>query len=204
MLQAQLPHYLWEYAVRSTVFLRNRVLTKSDSTKTPFEKFWGRRPDLENVKAFGQRCVVLIPDEKRSMTYKFRPKKRSGVFLGCDPQRKGYFVYVTGRGHKVVHSRSVVFLEPPTNEPVKDVEGEDPMNADDDSDSNNSDIDDGDADDNEEDVSTTAAGQNSTSCRRCDNVTPLQPLRRSARIAGLTMGAAKATLDEIIQAPLNI
>ncbi|OWZ16324.1 hypothetical protein PHMEG_0009897 [Phytophthora megakarya] len=128
----------------------------------------------------------------------------SGVFLGCDPQRKGYFVYVTGRDHKVIHSRSVVFLEPPTNVPVKNVEDDDRMSADDDSDNNNSDIDDSDVDDNEEDVSATAAGQNSTSCRRCDNVASLQPLRKSVCIAGPTMSAAKATLDEIIQAPLNI
>eukprot|EP00644_Phytophthora_capsici_P000609 jgi/Phyca11/130395/e_gw1.93.112.1 len=111
MLQTDLPHYLWEYAVRSAVHTRNRVLTKGDKSATPFERFWGRKPDLKFVKTFGQRCVVLIPPEQRSTQFQFRPKGRTGVFLGSDPQRKGYFVYVTGRGHRVVHSRSVVFLE---------------------------------------------------------------------------------------------
>lgn len=80
LLQTQLPHYLWEYAIRKIVFARNRVLNKREPTKTPFEVFWGRRPDLKNVRAFGQRCVALIPDEKRSTTYKFRPKGRTGVW----------------------------------------------------------------------------------------------------------------------------
>ncbi|GMF56104.1 unnamed protein product [Phytophthora fragariaefolia] len=36
MLQAKLPHYLWEYAVQSAVNTRNRVISRSDPTMTPF------------------------------------------------------------------------------------------------------------------------------------------------------------------------
>ncbi|KAG2903856.1 hypothetical protein PC116_g23557 [Phytophthora cactorum] len=70
------------------------------------------------VKIFGQHCVILTPSEGRSTAYKFRPKGRSGVFIGSDPQRKGYFVYVSGQGNRVIHSRSVIFLEPPTSEVI--------------------------------------------------------------------------------------
>ncbi|KAF4143322.1 Integrase core domain [Phytophthora infestans] len=90
MLQADMPHYLWEYAIRSAVHTRNRFLAKGDKTKTPFEKFWGRKPDMKHVKTFGQRCVVYIPSEERSTKFQFRPKGRAGIFLGSDPERKGY------------------------------------------------------------------------------------------------------------------
>ncbi|GMF15618.1 unnamed protein product [Phytophthora fragariaefolia] len=86
MIQADILHYLWEYA-----------------------------------------CVVLIPPEQRSMEFQLRPKARTGIFIGSDPQRKGYFVYVIGRGHRVVHSRCVVFLEPPTSQQLKGGQVDDPL-----------------------------------------------------------------------------
>ncbi|GMF34430.1 unnamed protein product [Phytophthora fragariaefolia] len=75
MIQAKLPHFLWEYAARSAVYSRNRVLSRNDKTTTPFEKFWGRKPDLKLLKTFGQKCVVLIPPSKRSTQYQFKPKE---------------------------------------------------------------------------------------------------------------------------------
>ncbi|GMF49556.1 unnamed protein product [Phytophthora fragariaefolia] len=57
MLQAKLPHYLWEYAIRSAVHTRNRVISRSDPTMTPFELFWDSKPDLKFVKTFAGNGV---------------------------------------------------------------------------------------------------------------------------------------------------
>lgn len=211
MLQADIPHYFWEYAIRSAVHTRNRVLSANDKTLTPFEKFWGRKPDLKLVKIFGQRCVVLIPQEQRSTKFQFRPKGRTGIFLGSDPQRKGYFVYITGRGHRVVHSRSVFFLEPPSQQTAKDTTDKEPLTVLEDEEYDTD-------EQGEDDVVTsgnpTTESSNHRSDLRLSNGTSRarksrtdvnnQPLRRSARLAGRALTAEGATLDEVIQAPLNL
>ncbi|KAE9052152.1 Retrovirus-related Pol polyprotein from transposon TNT 1-94 [Phytophthora rubi] len=226
MLQAIIPHYLWEYAVRSAVYSRNRVLSRSDPTKTPFEKFWGRKPDLKLIKTFGQRCVVLISPEKRSTAYKFRPKGRTGIFIGSDPQRKGFFVYVTGHGNQVIHSRSVVFLEPPKANPPTEYSdpNDDPflVVSDDDTDIEENDDVAGDLEHPRRGLRVADETRLASNAVR-DSVGPaLTPeqvaalngfeththLRRSERVAnrslGLVLSAAHVTLREVIREPLNL
>ncbi|GMF16134.1 unnamed protein product [Phytophthora fragariaefolia] len=94
---------------------------------TPFETFWGRKPALKLLKIFGQRCVVLIPPNQISTLHQFRRKGRSGVFIGTDPQQKGYFVYISGRDHRVGHSRSVVFLAPQAHVIMNPAPEDDPL-----------------------------------------------------------------------------
>ncbi|KAJ3473639.1 hypothetical protein NLI96_g12899 [Meripilus lineatus] len=66
LLAKKLPKFLWEDAVAYANFLRNRSPTRSLERSTPFEAFWGKRPDLQNIQEFGIDCWVLIPDSKRS------------------------------------------------------------------------------------------------------------------------------------------
>ncbi|GMF37740.1 unnamed protein product [Phytophthora fragariaefolia] len=208
MLQAKLPHYLWEYAVRSAVHTRNRVISRSDPTMTPFEKYWGRKPELKFVKTFGRRCVAMIPPRDRSAKCKFRPKGKSGVFIGSDPQRKGFFVYIAGRCHEVVHSRSVIFLEPPTSHSVQTISDphDDPLRIVDENDAA------GDDDDSfDSDTMTTNSKRHSSSSTRIAEYTgkPAPPnIRRSERMANLstsvTLSAAHVQLNEIIQEPVNL
>ncbi|KAE8912640.1 hypothetical protein PF003_g3708 [Phytophthora fragariae] len=215
MLQADVPHYLWEYAVRSAVHTRNRTLSKGDTAQTPHEKFWNRKPDLKFVKAFGQRCVVLIPPEQRSTRFQFRPKGRSGIFIGSDPQRKGYFVYVTGHGHRVVHSRSVIFLEPPSRHTKPKDNSEDPLAIVRDKEDGQDMGTNSDHDRSQSSESDSKEGPRSPRTGLSEAPQPLRnnhtstrqttpTLRRSARIAGRALSAEGATLDEIIQAPSNL
>ncbi|GMF31060.1 unnamed protein product [Phytophthora fragariaefolia] len=179
-----------------------------DPTVTPFEKLWGRKPDLKFVKTFGQRCVAIIPPRDRSAKYKFRPKGQSGVFIGSDPQRKGFFVYVTGQRHEVVHSRSVIFLDPPTSDSVQTISDphDDPLRIVDENDAA------GDDDDSfDSDTITTNSKRHSSSSTRIAEYTgkPAPPnLRCSERIANLStsvaLSAAHVQLHEIIQEPVNL
>ncbi|XP_066392178.1 uncharacterized protein [Miscanthus floridulus] len=58
------PGKLWGEAVRHSVYLLNRLPTKAMSEKTPFEVWWGRKPNLGYLKVFGctahVRTAVLI------------------------------------------------------------------------------------------------------------------------------------------------
>ncbi|GMF56103.1 unnamed protein product [Phytophthora fragariaefolia] len=149
----------------------------------------------------------MIPPRDRSAKYKFRPKGQSGVFIGSDPQRKG-FICVTGRRHEVVHSRSVIFLEPPTSHSVPTISDphDDPLRIVDENDAT------GDDDDIfDSDTMTTNSKRHSSSSTRIAEYTGKPPppnLRRSERIANLStsvaLSAAHVQAHEIIQEPVNL
>ncbi|RAW25226.1 hypothetical protein PC110_g18351 [Phytophthora cactorum] len=175
------------------------------------------------VKTVGQRCVVLIPPEERSTAYKFQPKGRSGVFIGSDPQRKGYFVYVSGQGNRVIHSRSVVFLEPPSSKAAaNDLESqENPMQVIT-NESEDDKIDESDESDNhlkltkperEPSYSRYSAqfnrsSSNTSQAAALNGTDALTQVRRSEQVAnrsrGLVLSAAHVTLREVIREPLNL
>ena len=72
MLSAtSLPLSLFAEAVATAVFVRNRTSNKSTGDKTPFELFYGRKPDLSHMVKFGQE--VYIKDHGRCES-KFSPK----------------------------------------------------------------------------------------------------------------------------------
>ena len=52
LLKHNLPKFLWEDAVAYTCYLKNRFPTWSFGGKTPCEVFWGKVPDLTNLREF--------------------------------------------------------------------------------------------------------------------------------------------------------
>lgn len=62
---ASLPLKLWVEACNTTVYLLNRVATKSVEGKTPYEIWKGMRPNLSRIRVFCSIPYVHIPKEKR-------------------------------------------------------------------------------------------------------------------------------------------
>ena len=59
--QANLPNSFWVRAVDVAFYLTNCCLSSSlPSKKTSFELFYGRKPDLYNVKVFGCSAFDLL------------------------------------------------------------------------------------------------------------------------------------------------
>lgn len=98
-----MPHSLWPEAVKTATYVLNRVTTSRDSDSTPYEKWFGRKPNLKNIRIFGQRAVVNRPipyrDGKwdltgdimwfvgygeRYNTYRFFSKEKDAVIESCD------------------------------------------------------------------------------------------------------------------------
>ena len=55
----KLPQYLWSEALRTTVYILNRVPTKV-VPKTPFELFKGWKPSLRHIRIWGCSSEVRI------------------------------------------------------------------------------------------------------------------------------------------------
>ena len=60
VLEASLPERLWADAVAMAVYILNRRPTKALTGKTPFEAWFGRRPNLAHLRRFGCDAYLQI------------------------------------------------------------------------------------------------------------------------------------------------
>jgi hypothetical protein len=98
--------FLWGEFLRAAAHIRNRVVT-SKNIITPYEKFFGKTPNVEYFRILGCEAKILIPDNLRK---KLDPTCVSGWFVGYPENVKGWKVWVPTEG-KVVISRDVKFDE---------------------------------------------------------------------------------------------
>ena len=89
------------------MFILNRVPTKALKGVTPFEAWYGRKPDMSFLRTFG--CIGHIKKTK-SLLAKLEDRSTPMVFLGYEEGTKPYRQY-DPRGGKVVVSRDVMFDE---------------------------------------------------------------------------------------------
>lgn len=106
LIDADLPKSFWGEAVSTANYIQNRVLTRA-TKQTPYELWYGKKPDVSNLHIFGSKCFVHIPSEKRQ---KLDSTANQMIFLGYDANSKGYRCYDASK-NKVVVSRDVRFTE---------------------------------------------------------------------------------------------
>ena len=85
----------------------NRSPTKALSGKTPFEAWFGKKPNVKHLRVFGCAAYPHVPRNERGKLY---PKAKCCIFLGYATQRKGYRLYDT-KTSCIILSRNVVFNE---------------------------------------------------------------------------------------------
>jgi len=77
--------HLWEDAVAAACYVRNRTpCSTNPKWKTPFELRFGRIPDISNLKVWGCKAMVQIPNAK--VTDKLSPRSRLCIFVGYSSQ----------------------------------------------------------------------------------------------------------------------
>lgn len=105
---AHLPIGFWAAAVTMATFLRNRSPTKVLDV-TPFEAWYGYRPNLGWLRTFGCRAQVAIPAEIRSKT-DWDAKSGDCILIGYFDTENLYELWDVIRG-TVIRSRDVIFWE---------------------------------------------------------------------------------------------
>ena len=64
---ARLKKHFWGEAIWTANYLRNRAPTRGlKKIITPYEAYFGKKPNVENLRVWGCRCAVHIPDTHRS------------------------------------------------------------------------------------------------------------------------------------------
>lgn len=88
--QAKLPERLWAEAMNCAVYTMNRAI-KSGLSKTPYELWTGRKPNVANLKIFGQKAVYTFNEKLRESKVDTR-----GIivrFVGYTDRYNTYRVY---------------------------------------------------------------------------------------------------------------
>ena len=65
LFERKLPKFLWVEAVNTSVYLLNRLPTKSVQSKTPIEAWSDVKPSVKHLKVFGSLCYLHMPSIKR-------------------------------------------------------------------------------------------------------------------------------------------
>ena len=77
----------WAEAVHTVVYLRNKSPTASLDGVTPYEAWYGYKPNVKHLRVFGSVCYALVPIEKRN---KLDSRSIKCIFIGYSDQKKGY------------------------------------------------------------------------------------------------------------------
>ena len=119
MIENNITIKYWKEATSTTVHTLNWVQLK-DSFKTPYELWYGYKPNVSYLKVFGSKCYIL----KESRKGKFDVKGDEGIFLGYSCRSKTYNC-LNFSTHKIIESAHVridEFVEKVEEEIKKELE----------------------------------------------------------------------------------
>jgi len=105
-----LPKNLWAEAARHVVWLLNRTTTKAVEGMTPYEAVFGKKPNLGDLREWGEKVYVRL--EKKGL--KLGGRVREGRWLGVDEQSKGVRIYWPDT-KSITVERNVSCLRNPSN-----------------------------------------------------------------------------------------
>ena len=103
--EGNLDKKLWMEIANTVVYLKNRSPTSAVPT-TPYEMWYGSKPDLSHLRVIGSTAYIHIPKEKRT---KLDSHSRKGIMVGYGGTNQ-YRVWDLTK-EDVVISRDVVFIE---------------------------------------------------------------------------------------------
>ena len=104
---AKLGTEFWVRALHTAFYISNRCLTVSlPKSKTPFEMFFGKKPDLSNLKVFGCTAFKHIETHQDKLS----DKATKEVFVGYSEDSEAYISY-NPYSKKTSFSRNVSFDE---------------------------------------------------------------------------------------------
>lgn len=117
----ELPQFLWAELVQTAVYILNRTGPTSVEGKSPFELWFGKKPQIKHLRIVGSICYAHIPKQKRN---KMQKKAKKCILIGYDND-DGYRLWHK-ESNSLVRSRDVTFDERPLESRI-DIEDADEM-----------------------------------------------------------------------------
>ena len=85
-----LSNSYWVDVVRTSVHILNRSPTSSLKWKTPYQAWYGKKPNVKYFRVFGSLAYYHILDELRK---KLDTKSQACIFVGYYENTKAYRLY---------------------------------------------------------------------------------------------------------------
>jgi len=104
LAEAKVNRCFWPEVVKAAAYLKNRSLANTVERKTPYEIFFNTRPCVKNLRIYGSRIFVRVPEERRKS--KWDKKAELGVLLGYT--EVGYRILLN---NKIIVARHVDIVE---------------------------------------------------------------------------------------------
>jgi len=101
--EAKVNYRFWPEVIKTAAYLKNRIITNTYEYKTPFEIFFGKKPNISNLKLYGSKVFARVPEVKRIS--KWDRKADVGILVGYE--QFGYRVLID---NKIIVARHVEFV----------------------------------------------------------------------------------------------
>lgn len=92
LASSKLPQRFWSFAYLTAAYIHNRLPNSVTDAKTPYELFYGRKPQLDILRSFGSVAFVHIHQGQRSPG-KLEDRARKCVMIGYVDGGKGWMFY---------------------------------------------------------------------------------------------------------------
>ncbi|THG94299.1 hypothetical protein EW145_g8166 [Phellinidium pouzarii] len=114
---ADIPDSLWPELYAHANYLRNLSPSSRLKGLTPFEAYYGKKPNVSNLRPFWASLYIHVPDQQR---LKLDPRAKPAKFIGFETGTKGYKYYIPSTG--VINiSRDVIFPDDITGSDKEDI-----------------------------------------------------------------------------------
>lgn len=104
LLDSELGQHFWAEAAKTAADLIN-LIPKGNQGLSADEKWNGEKPNLQNLRIFGQKIMVHVPKEKRN---KFEDRSKECIWMGYAPNGDRVYDPVT---RKIEFSRDVIEVD---------------------------------------------------------------------------------------------
>ena len=100
---------LWAEAINTAVYIRDRCPTGKLGAKTPYEVWFGKKPNIQHLRTFGSFAVAF---NKGNKINKFKAKGESYIMFGYSNEAKTKAYRLNDEANnKVLESPDVIFQE---------------------------------------------------------------------------------------------
>jgi len=114
LFASKLPNKLWPEAMSTALFIKNRIPHSSiPSNTTPYEMWYGIKPNLANLRSFGCSAHAHVPEErhKRYGEGKMEMRSTRQYFVAYDDKAASIFKVWNPSDDTIFRVRTVIFNE---------------------------------------------------------------------------------------------
>ena len=118
LIESNLDHSYWPFAVKYAAYTLNRLPTRSQAWRTPFETWHKQKPTVKHLRPFG--CIAYSHRDKSIRASALDSTSQRCIFLGYSETQKAFILERTS-DQKPITSRNVSFAEQEYSKPASDL-----------------------------------------------------------------------------------